>query len=70
MHTRKPFLYKQGKTIFFSSHELSEVELVCDSIAVIKEGKMLRSGSLAQVLGAKHELSLEQYFLKTIRGES
>ena len=61
-------LKKQGKTIFFSSHELSEVETVCDSVAIIQSGKLLKSGPLSEILGAKHELmSLEQYFLKTIR---
>ena len=62
-------LRQGGKTIFFSSHELSEVEMVCDSVAILKAGKMLKSGTLREILGTRHELSLEQYFLKTIHGE-
>jgi ABC-2 type transport system ATP-binding protein len=32
---------KQGKTIFLSSHDLSEVETVCDRVAIIKKGKLM-----------------------------
>ncbi len=31
---------RQGKTIFLSSHDLSEVETVCDRVAIIKEGQL------------------------------
>lgn len=63
-------LKKRGKTIFFSSHELSEVELLCDSIVIIKAGVLVRSGTTAEVLGAHHEKNLEKFFLETIRGKS
>ena len=61
-------LKKKGKTVFFSSHELSEVELLCDSIVIIQAGKTLRSGALKEVLGAQGSHSLEQFFLKTVQG--
>jgi ABC-2 type transport system ATP-binding protein len=61
-------LKSRGKTIFFSSHELSEVELLCDSIVIIQAGKALRSGALKEVLGGQGAHSLEQFFLKTIQG--
>ncbi len=61
-------LKARGKTIFFSSHELSEVELLCDSIAIIKGGALLRSGATAEILGAHGEKNLEMFFLETIRG--
>lgn len=32
---------ERGKTVFFSSHNLSEVEAICDRVAIIKEGKLL-----------------------------
>jgi ABC-2 type transport system ATP-binding protein len=63
-------LQKQGKTIFFSSHELSEVELLCDSIVLLKDGKIVRQGSLAEVLGDHRELNLEKFFLEAMRGAS
>ena len=63
-------LKKKGKTVFFSSHELSEAELLCDSIVIIQAGKTLRSGALKEVLGAQGSHSLEQFFLKTVQGSS
>ncbi len=63
-------LKSQGKTIFFSSHELSEVELLCDSIAIIKEGRLVRSGSIGEVLKDQREKNLESFFVETIRGSA
>jgi ABC-2 type transport system ATP-binding protein len=39
-----------GKTIFLSSHLLSEVELVCDRVAVLHRGKLVRIGSTGDLL--------------------
>ena len=44
-------LKKQGKTIFFNSHVLSDVELICDRIAILARGEILCSGSLDELLG-------------------
>ena len=60
-------LKKQGKTVFFSSHELSEAELLCDSIVIIKSGKALRSGTLDDVLAGQGGHSLEKFFVNTIQ---
>jgi len=61
-------LKEEGKTLFFSSHELSEVELLCDSIAIIKSGKIIKSGSLHEVLEGDKDQNLERFFLKTVKG--
>ena len=45
-------LKKQGKTIFFNSHILNEVELICDRIAILNKGELICSGNLSQLLGA------------------
>lgn len=45
-------LKDQGKTIFLNSHLLSEVELVCDRVAVIKSGRVIYQGELAGLVGA------------------
>lgn len=42
-------LKNQGKTVFLSSHILSEVEKLCDHIAIIKEGEIVESGSLSEL---------------------
>jgi len=59
-------LKKENKTIFLSSHELSEAELVCDRICVMKEGKIIKIGAMQELLGKKGSESLEQYFLEVI----
>ncbi len=57
-------LHDKGKTIFFSSHELSEVEMICDEVAVIKDGALLKSGKLNELLAQKDtSITLERYFL-------
>ncbi len=40
---------KRGKTIFFSSHVLSEVEKVCDRAAILKEGKLIAVHEMADI---------------------
>lgn len=41
---------KAGKTVFISSHILSEVELLCDHIAFIKEGRLISEKPISQIL--------------------
>ncbi len=59
----------RGKTIFFSSHELSEVETISDEIAVVKDGATLMSGRTGELLVEKGGgVSLERFFIDIIRG--
>jgi ABC-2 type transport system ATP-binding protein len=46
-------LKEQGKTIFFNSHVLSDVEKICDRIAILARGELLNIGSLDDILGKK-----------------
>jgi ABC-2 type transport system ATP-binding protein len=55
---------KRGKTVFFSSHELSEAELVCDYLAILNKGKLITTGP-ASTLVPKGE-SLERFFLRVV----
>ncbi|MCE7697317.1 MAG: ABC transporter ATP-binding protein [Methanobacterium paludis] len=43
-------LADQGKTIFFSSHDLEEVQKVCSHVALLKKGKLISQGALNKVL--------------------
>src|SRR3972149_6237584 len=43
-------LKKQGKTIFFSSHILHDVETICDKVGIIVEGELRFSGKISEVL--------------------
>ena len=72
MNMRKTIrdLRDKGKTVFFSSHELSEVELISDRIGILNKGHFLACGPAEELIGSKEEAeSLENYFLKMI-GES
>ncbi len=51
-------LHSRGITIFFSSHILSDVEMICHRAALIDHGKLLASGAIADLLGAR-ELEIE-----------
>src|SRR2546425_10816530 len=58
-------LKNEGKTVFFSSHELGEVETVCDRVAIIHQGELKVEGRVADLI-QEHETNLEQIFLKII----
>lgn len=58
-------LKEQGKTVFFSSHELGEVETVCDRVAMLYRGELKETGSVTDLLHT-YQLNLEQIFLKVI----
>ena len=51
----------RGGAIFFSTHVLEVAEKLCDKVAIIRKGKLVISGSMAEVKGAD---SLEEVFLE------
>jgi ABC-2 type transport system ATP-binding protein len=58
-------LKSEGKTVLFSSHELGEVETVCDRVAILVEGRLKVLGAV-DVLLREHNCGLEQLFLRVI----
>jgi ABC-2 type transport system ATP-binding protein len=58
-------LKNEGKTVFFSSHELGEVETVCDRVAILHEGELKEEGSVKGLV-EKYQCNLEQVFLRVI----
>jgi ABC-2 type transport system ATP-binding protein len=58
-------LKSEGKTVLFSSHELGEVETVCDRVAILHEGKLKVVGAV-DALSREHNCGLEQLFLRVI----
>jgi ABC-2 type transport system ATP-binding protein len=59
-------LRKMGKTVFFSSHILSDVERLCDRIGILNKGELLFSGTVAEI--AQDGVSLEDAFVHLIEG--
>ncbi|HZS43808.1 MAG TPA: ATP-binding cassette domain-containing protein [Blastocatellia bacterium] len=55
---------KQGKTIIYSTHIMSEVERLCDEIGVIHNGQIRAIGTLQQLREQTGEQNLEMVFLK------
>jgi len=47
-------LRNQGKTLFISSHQLSDVERVCDRVAILKKGVMVQLGRIEELLAGGH----------------
>ena len=58
-------LREQGKSIFFSSHELGETELLCDKVAIMKAGQAVYQGPVRQLAG-DGERNLERIFLDVL----
>lgn len=56
-----------GRTIFFSSHELSEVESLCDRVILIDQGKILREVTRDELHAIGRERSLESFFISEVR---
>ena len=52
---------KEGKTIFFSTHILDVAEKLCDRVAIIKDGTIVKVGKMKDIKGDE---SLEQVFLE------
>lgn len=52
---------KDGKCIFFSTHILDVAEKLCDRVAIIKKGKIVKVGKMKEIMGDE---SLEEVFLE------
>ena len=59
-------LKAKGKTILFSSHELSEAELMCDRIAIMKSGSLVLDKPMTEVAGDGNT-NLERIFLNVLK---
>ena len=57
---------QRGKTVIFSTHVMSEVEKLCDTIGIIQSGKLLAEGSLSELRECHKEQDLEEIFVKVV----
>jgi ABC-2 type transport system ATP-binding protein len=51
-------LRDRGKAVFLNSHLLSELEMICDSVAIIKGGRVVEEGTLAELLKGRVEVEV------------
>ncbi len=60
-------LKQKGKTIFFSSHILAQVENLCSRIGILHEGQLIFVGTVQEIIRKHNVASLEQAFLEEVR---
>src|SRR5215467_13574667 len=56
----------RGKTVIFSTHVMSEVEKLCDTVGVIQSGKLLAEGTVTELRQGYSENDLEEIFIKVV----
>jgi sodium transport system ATP-binding protein len=60
----------RGKTVIYSTHVMSEVEKLCDTIGIIHGGRLVAEGTLAELRQRFGETDLEEVFVKAVGGEA
>jgi len=60
----------RGKTVIYSTHVMSEVEKLCDTIGIIHGGRLLEEGTLAALRTRHGEQDMEEIFVKVVGGEN
>ncbi len=60
----------RGKTVIYSTHVMSEVEKLCDTIGIIHAGRLVAEGTLADLQARFGEKDMEEIFVKAVGGEA
>ena len=60
---------KNNTTILLASHNMSEVERLCENIMMMKQGKIIDEGTCEELISKHGRLNLEETFLKLVRGK-
>jgi len=61
---------EQGKTVIYSTHVMSEVEKLCDTIGIIHDGRLLDEGTLDELRVRHGREDMEDIFVHVVGGES
>jgi sodium transport system ATP-binding protein len=56
----------RGKTVIYSTHVMSEVEKICDTIGIIHRGRMVAEGPLAALQERYRERDMEEIFIRAV----
>jgi ABC-2 type transport system ATP-binding protein len=59
---------KNGVTILMSSHNMFEVDILCDRIAMINDGRVILTGTPAELKEKYRAANLEEVFVKAVKG--
>lgn len=59
----------RGKTVIYSTHVMSEVEKLCDTIGIIHGGKLMAEGTLTDLRATYGEQDMEEIFVKIVGAE-
>jgi sodium transport system ATP-binding protein len=57
---------EQGKTVLFSTHVMSEVEKLCDTIGIIHDGRLMAEGTLDELRERYRQADLEEIFVRVV----
>ena len=52
-------LKSRGKTVFINSHLLSELEMICDRVAILSHGRLVRQGTIEELTGESRRYEIE-----------
>ncbi len=61
---------EQGKTVIFSSHIMSEVDLLCDDLAIIHKGEMLFNGQMSDFKSQMQTDNLTEEFIRIVKSSN
>ncbi len=60
----------RGKTVIYSTHVMSEVEKLCDTVGIIHSGRLVAEGTLEELRHRFGERDMEEIFVKAVGGEA
>jgi ABC-2 type transport system ATP-binding protein len=66
----KSYCKERGATILLASHDMREVELICDDVLLLRRGKLVERGSPEDLLRRFGRKTLEDVFLDVARGQN
>jgi ABC-2 type transport system ATP-binding protein len=69
-HFLKSYCKERGATILLASHDMREVELICDDVLLLRRGKLVERGSPEDLLKRFGRKTLEDVFLDVARGQN
>lgn len=61
---------QDGKTVIFSSHIMSEVDLLCDDLAIISKGNLIFNGTMENFRSKSSNQSLTETFIQIVKENS